>query len=235
MLRWGRASVVALVVLAAGGIAHASAGGLLPGATTMVPLYALVVAGCAALLGREASTLRLVAILVAGQAFVHSALAATAGHRGDSALVPSASPVVRTPVLPWNPRTGESYDQWAARAYGDGQAPGLTVPAWVTHAVSDLTAHPTMALSHVLAAVAVGAWLAVGERALWSLMRLVGSQVTRLVSTAAALLGGLAVVLTDALRPQPRPSSFRQRPLLLPVWSRGPVRRGPPVLVVPAR
>jgi len=44
-------------------------------------------------------------------------------------------------------------------------------PAWLHHLSEDLTGpHAVMALAHAAAAAAVGAWLAVGEDALWSVV-----------------------------------------------------------------
>lgn len=47
----------------------------------------------------------------------------------------------------------------------------LSVPAPLQHVVADMTGqHALMALAHLLAAVVVGLWLAVGERALWGVL-----------------------------------------------------------------
>lgn len=228
-VRWSRASLLAAVVLAAGVVAHSSAGGLLPGAVPMVLLYGGVLLGCAALLGHEASALRLVAIMVAGQGLVHTALAATAGHRGEgSGMTMPSTPTA--PVAPWDPRSGESYDQWASHAYGGQQGQGLAIPSWLTHALSDMVAHPGMAIAHVAAAGVVGLWLALGERALWLLLRIARNGVQELAARAGDRFAELPVLTLATLRPQPRRESFLEQLPALPVWSRGPVRRGPPLL-----
>lgn len=236
MLRWSRASLLGLVVMATGLIAHVSAAGLVPGAGATVALYGICVAGCAAFLGREASTLRLVALMVGGQAFVHSGLAALAGHQGDpgASAASAATSVPQAEIVAWNPRSGQSYAAWQEQNFPHGTAGEIALPGWMTHAVSDLMAHPAMALAHVLAAVAVGAWLAVGERALWAVIQIASTSALQLASTVRLQLGGLPAVLLEGLRWLPQPTTYLGPAPQLPVWSRGPVKRGPPQ-VLPAR
>lgn len=232
-LRWARAFLLAGVVVGAGGIAHASAGGLLPGPVGLLVLLATCAAGCAVFLGREASTSRLVALVVAGQAYVHTVLAATAGHRGDPAATATQGQGPEPAAIPlatWNPRTGESYERWAQHLAG-AQDASLTLPPWLGHGLADVTAHPLMAVAHLVGAVVVGAWLSVGERALWAVIAIAATGMLRLVRQLGAALGGLVVgdhrarlltVVIASLAPPP----------VRDVWSRGPIRRGPPLLLV---
>lgn len=231
VLRWVRAALLGVVVVATGGIAHASSGGLLPGPVALVALQGAIICGCAALLGREASALRLLTILVAGQGLVHVFLAAAAGHRGDpSPLMTSGAQAA--PVTPWDPRSGESYAQWSSHLVGDGHAAEPAVPGWVAHLVSDVSARPVMALAHVLAAVVVGLWLALGERALWTLVRLAANRVAAAASWVAARLSALPVAGISRCRlRQPLSSYLDPRPKRT-VWACGPVTRGPPVLAL---
>ena len=97
-LRWTRALLLAVVAMGSGVIAHLSAAGRLPGPWVLGLLFLLCVAGAAALLGRPASTLRVVVMTVAGQTFVRGFLTALSGHRGD----PPLRRVVAAPV----PRPG---------------------------------------------------------------------------------------------------------------------------------
>ncbi len=169
ILLWGRAVVLSAVALGTGAFAHVQADGLLPGPGVLV---ALVAAG--ALLGapfllHPGSTRRIVALLVAGQSLVHVALAFTAGHRGDPAsrTVAPAPP----PTAVSGDRRGSYFDVAYAPNAGD-HAGGLSVPAPLLHAITDVSAHPLMASVHLLAAAACGWWLAMGERALWQLLEL---------------------------------------------------------------
>src|SRR6478735_3609046 len=135
-------------------------------------LFLLCVAGAAALLGRPASTLRVVAMTVAGQTFVHGFLTAMSGHRGDPPLrraVATPAPVPAT-VPTGQGRSGSYFDLVYAPVH-PGTGAQLVLPAPVQHLMADLTGpHAVMALAHVAAAVVVGLWLAVGERALWHLV-----------------------------------------------------------------
>ena len=85
---------------------------------------------------------------------------------------------------PTGDRTGSYFDVAYASRVGEHQGGGLSVPAPVLHAFTDISAHPTMALVHLLAAVACGWWLAQGERALWLLIHLASRRWTELVAPA---------------------------------------------------
>jgi hypothetical protein len=169
-------------------------------------------------------------LVVGGQGFVHTGLAAMAGHRGDPVSSPGPSapaPVVPRPV----PRTGSYFDQWA-QAHPTGEARPV-VPGWLVHAVADIAEHPAMALAHVLAAIAVGAWLAVGERALFGLLALTAAAALLLVRrlSAALEIGPVAAPPAPLRRTSYPPARMPCRD----VWSRGrPVRRGPPLLLTAA-
>ncbi len=196
-MRFLRAVLLAGVIVGIGSLAHVSAAGSVPGTAEMVTLYVLVAAVCAALLGREASTLRLVALTVGGQSAVHGAVSAMSGHTG------------------------------AAGHAGMGHDTVLTA------SLAELGANPVMAAVHLAAALVVALWLAVGERALWSLLTLARS-------TARGVLGQLVLALRlhpVVLRAVPRvprlsPARVEPRPQL-PLWSRGPARRGPPMALLP--
>jgi hypothetical protein len=89
-----RAVLLSGVALGTGCLAHLSAGGLMPGP---LPLLALLVLGAVLarpLLHRQASTPRLVAMLVGGQAAVHLALTALAGHHDEEPVPPGATAAV---------------------------------------------------------------------------------------------------------------------------------------------
>lgn len=228
-LRWTRALLLAVVAMGSGVIAHLSADGRLPGPGVLGLLFLLCVAGAAALLGRPASTLRVVVMTVAGQTFVHGFLTALSGHRGDPPLrrVVATPAPVPAPLPTGQGRSGSYFDLVYAPAH-QGAQPVLPVP--VQHLMADLTGpHAVMALAHVAAAVIVGLWLAVGERALWLLVVLAADGARRVVGAACSSYARVR-------------GGTRELPAPLPLRSDGPpprrrqvldrivVRRGPPLL-----
>jgi hypothetical protein len=101
-LRWLRALLLATVALLAGGLAHLSAGGALPGALGLATLLVLGTAVSAPLLGTRASTRRVVLLLVLGQTAVHAVLTAASGHHEAE----PPGPVMTGPAL-WLHHLGE--------------------------------------------------------------------------------------------------------------------------------
>lgn len=230
-LRWTRAVLLGSVALAAGAGAHVSAAGRLPGPVGLTALGLACVAGAALFLGREASALRLVVLVVAGQGFVHTGLSALAGHRGDHS---GDSPGTSFAPVAATDRSGSYYDQWAQsnpahmNPADHGEA-GPVVPSWLLHGVADIVQQPGMAAMHVLAAVLVGLWLAVGERALWAVLALTAAWAVRVVARLTDALSG-AVPVAPRIQPV-RPTAYPvARAPRVNVRSR-PVRRGPPVLL----
>ncbi len=232
-LRWTRALLLAVVAMGSGVIAHLSADGRLPGPWVLALLFLLCVAGAAALLGRPASTLRVVVMTVAGQTFVHGFLTALSGHRGDPPLrrvvaPPAAAPV---PVHTGQHRTGSYFDLVYAPTHQGTGAP-LVLPAPVQHLMADLTgAHAVMALAHLAAAVLVGLWLAVGERALWHLVVLAADGVRSVVAAACSSYARVRWGARALLAPLPLRDDG-PLPRLRQVLDRVVVRRGPPLLPV---
>jgi hypothetical protein len=234
-LRCLRALMLAGVALATGVFAHVSAGGYLPGAAGLVTLWLLAGAAVAPLLGRQASTTRVVVLLVAGQTFVHVVLTALGGHRGDPTVSwPASSPVSHPaiPVAPTGRRTGSFYDQ-VARAPAGGGHVEWTTPHWVQHLVADLTGpHALMALAHLGAAAAVGWWLAAGERALWTLLTVTSRPLLdrcRFLFAHAFAGVGAVVVASGAARLWDRRTGWAAlRPACAVFLFECLTRRGPP-------
>jgi hypothetical protein len=164
-LLWSRAAVLSVMALATGSVAHVQADGLLPGPAVLAFLALGGTLAAAPMLRRQGSTRRIVLLLVAGQSAVHMALAVTAGHRGDAVVHAARTPSIPAPA---GPRTGSYFDVAYASRVGE-HGGGLSVPAPLLHAVHDISAHPGMAVAHLLAAAACGWWLASGERAVWFL------------------------------------------------------------------
>ena len=230
-LRWTRALLLAAVAMGSGVIAHLTADGRLPGPAVLGLLFLLCVAGAAALLGRPASTLRVVVMTVAGQTLVHGFLTALSGHRGDPPLrrVMVASAPVPAPVPTGPGRRGSYFDLVYAPTH-QGAGAQLVLPAPVQHLMADVSGpHAVMALAHVAAAVIVGLWLAVGERALWHLVVLAADGARRVVEAACSSYARVRWGARVLLAPLPLPDD-RPPPRLRQVLDRIVVRRGPPLL-----
>lgn len=216
-LRCLRAALLAVVVVTVGSVAHVSAGGSMPGAASLLSLCAALAVACAGVLGRQASTARLVALTVGGQLVVHGALSALAGH-------------VAAPAMAHGPHGGMVHP-------GSGPAASSSLASSVVsvlgHGVADAFERPLMTAAHVAAAAVVGVWLAVGERALWTFVRLARCTARGVLTAALAALGLHPVVLRSVRR-STGVRAVGVDPLpLLPVWSRGPARRGPPPVLLP--
>jgi hypothetical protein len=229
-LRWSRALVLAGVAYALGLAAHLSAGGLVPGPVGLGVLFALTLVGSAGFLGRAASTLRVTALLMGGQAFIHAALTASAGHAGDPAThaVSPVAPVDPTAVA----RRGSLYDVYARATHArTGAADGPGVPDWAQHLADDLTGpHALMAIAHLVAAALVGLWLASGERALWGLVRLSRQAFAATLRHLSAALGTVtaATPRTDVVV---RLDGLPARRLHASLLGTTHARRGPPALL----
>ncbi|WP_182526482.1 hypothetical protein [Nocardioides dongkuii] len=217
-----RAVLLASVTVFLGVAGHVTADGLLPGPVALGMLVVVAVVAAAAFLSRPATALRLVTLLVGGQALVHTVLSAGGGHVGDPVRAATA-PVPHGPAtLPTvdGRRVGSLQDAWASGA-DHAAAPRLPLSHLVPTAE-----HAPMMLAHALVAVLVGLWLAVGERALFTLLALAAAVVLRPLGVLGALArAGVPVVRRPAARRPVAP--VPPRPLLL---ARCVVRRGPPLL-----
>jgi hypothetical protein len=106
------------------------------------------------------------------------------------------------------------------------------------HVLADLTgSNALMALAHLAAATVVGLWLAMGERALWTVVTLTSQRGEGLVRAAIGgyseimqTLSGLARSRRPALVPVTAVRADQKAPELL-LLSRAVVRRGPPYLL----
>ncbi|TIC84498.1 hypothetical protein [Nocardioides sp. GY 10127] len=225
---WARAGLLGLLVVLLGSVGHVSADGLLPGPGTMAAIAAGAVLLSAPALARPASALRVVVLTVLGQTGVHLALSLTAGHRGDAAATTATTTALAGtgPTLPVvdGHRVGS-----LAQAYSAATAQGTPAVSdlGLSHLVADASAHAPMMLAHTVAAALVGLWLALGERALFTVLALTGRRLVLPVALCrrAATLG--AVLLP---RPPAPALPALKRPLALSSWARSvPVLRGPPL------
>lgn len=218
-LRWLRASALASVVVLGGLAGHVAAGGVAPSASAVLMMLAATVVLVAPVLGAPATTGRVVAVVVAGQGLVHLALQVFApsahhAHSGGSMLMPVAT---------WSGVSSRHASMTDAALHRGSSAHHDAVLPLMDGA--DLA----MLVGHLAAAVAVGLWLAAGERAVWSLLALTGRSVT---DSLRGLLR--ATALRPALvgtQPRIEPMPGWLAVVLLPasVWDGYAVsRRGPP-------
>lgn len=228
-LLWGRAVVLTGFTFLVGALGHVTTGGLLPGLPALAVLLGVGTTLAAVCLSRPASARLLVGLVAAGQAVVHGALGLTAGHGSAHGATSAPGAAVATsptvaPVpgsLPTGPggRVGSLQDHYEATVAAPA-ATGLTVP----HPAA-LLDHLPMFLAHAAAGVLVGLWLAVGERAVWTLLGL----------AARRVLAPLAVVLRPVTPARlPRPAVAHLHPLHRAARdrvTRSVVRRGPPALL----
>ncbi|GAA4695822.1 hypothetical protein [Nocardioides nanhaiensis] len=238
-----RALVLTAVVAGFGAGTHVAAGGLLPAPAVLLVLAAGLTLLHAAALAGPASTRRLVLLVAGGQAAVHVVLTALAGHRGQGTGGPlTASEGMAAAALPTSTladagaRRGSLRDLYEVTTPGaGGDATTSATPAWlddvVGHVVADLTGpHALMAIAHLVAAAGVALWLAAGERALWSLVCLLGTTAVAVLAMLVAfarLHGRPALVPVHRPRPRTRPRAALPAPLLGAL-----ARRGPPVVAL---
>lgn len=193
-LRWFRSCLLALVAFLSGTVAHVSAGGQLPNAADLAQLFVVLVCVCAAVLGRIESTTRIVALVLAGQTFIHVAMSALAGH---GAPAPQSAHAPAQPL----PTAGE-----------------IPVPGWLLHALPDLTGPDApMTFAHLCAGVVLGLWLASGERALFTVLALTARRLL------PRMCGQDTVSTPPSTTIQPAPVRCRpQRVLVHCIGRRGP-------------
>lgn len=202
VLLWSRAALLAVVVVAASAVGHVSADGLLPGPGAMLGLTLAVTAVAARFLTRQASPLRLVTLLVSGQVAIHGVLSALAGHAGEAAGATHPGGHRATPFVfdgLQAERTGSYFDQVEAMQPAVlGGAPG-SGHGGTTHLVEHLaTQSVAMMVAHAAVVALLGVWLAVGERALWTVLTLSTTRLLEVVAHAAALvLGRWPEILLD--------------------------------------
>lgn len=271
-LLWARAALLATVVLTASVVGHVSADGLLPGPLAMAGLLAAATVASAAFLTHQASPLRLVSLLVAGQAALHGVLTLLAGHdatagSGASAGVAAATGPLGTaapaPAVPATvaERTGSYFDQVGAmhaatleqltasaasgaaaehlaghaagHAASQSGTPSAAHAGW-SHLVDHLAGQsPAMLLAHLVVVACLGVWLAVGERALWTVLVLSTTRLHDLAEHALLLvLGHWAAALHERVHGSPVVVASRRDVVPLPHLLHHVVaHRGPPALL----
>ncbi len=249
VLLWSRAALVAVVVVAVSTIGHVSADGLLPGPAAFAVLLLVATAVSARLLTHQASTRRIVGLLIVGQTVIHGVLSGLAGHVGDPA---EASAEAGFEFAGRHAeRTGSYFDQVAAMQQGalqqgalqqgaplDAGAAGASADSlamgWLAHQVEHLAEQgPVMILGHLAAVVVLGVWLAVGERALWTFLCLLTTTLLDVVTRAVGhARGGLVARVRRRMGHRPVPHGAGRDAVPVPWLLRHVVaHRGPPALL----
>ena len=213
-LRLLRSGVLAVCTLGLSALAHALAGGHLPGAGSLAALAAGVGLLCWAVGRWRLSARAVTGLLGAGQVALHAAFAALApqpGGHGGARAVPPGLEGLATGAVPG-----------ALRASGHSAAHAAAL--WVG---GPTTADAAMLLAHAAAAVALGLVVARGESALWDLCAWLAPLAPLLLLGLLGLLGALPARPTRR-----RPATGHlDRPRVRRELSRLHRRRGPPRLL----
>jgi hypothetical protein len=211
-LRGWRASALAVVVVLGGLAGHLAAGGASPPVSGVLLLLAVTAVVAAPLLGAPPSTGHVVALVVSGQGLVHLAFEwlAPAAHTTTSVLAHNAA-------MAHGSMTHLSSGSDPAAAHG--------------HVVAVMsTAALAILVGHLMAAVAVGLWLAAGERAARTLVELAGRSVVDCLRTLISRSAVCEAATGADLRIAKLPHGWRfAAPLRASLWDGCAVsRRGPP-------
>ena len=218
LLRRVRALTLPSVLFISGLAGHAAAGGVMPAASVLVPLFVLTVATVAQFVGARTSPAQSVALLVVGQGLLHAALQLLGGTVTATTTLGGAA--TGTATVSSSASSHLMMHQGAAASHGS-----------VMSLMSD--GHLVMLLAHLAAGLVVGLWLAAGERAFWTLLALTARPVIdawRTVTAAARRRDGAVVVRCPRLVPGwGLPAAVTSS-----VWVPGVVsRRGPPGIASP--
>jgi hypothetical protein len=219
VLRQVRALTLASVLFASGLVGHAAAGGVTPGTSVLVPLFVLTAALVAAFAPAPMGPARAVALLAGGQGLLHAALQLLGGTTVPAPVTMCGAASDMAAMS--SPTSSHMMMHHCAAASGDSALSGLS------------GGHSVMLLAHLAAAAVAGAWLAVGERAFWTLLTLATRPVLNAWRIVTELLRsgvGTAVANRPALQlGWGIPSAIRDSR-----WAVGAVtRRGPPVTASP--
>ena len=193
VLRWMRALTLASVLVSTGVAGHVAAGGAMPEPVLLMLLLVGATLVLAPGLGSPASSVRVALLVVGGQAFLHLSLRVLAT---SPVGLPGAGM-----VMPGDPAGSSSMSGGVMFPHGSSTS-GEASFAWMG------SAHVGMLLAHLVAGLALGLWLAAGERAAWTLVQLAARPVAEafhiLLNAIAALVSAVsASVGTTRGRPAP--------------------------------
>jgi hypothetical protein len=200
------------VLFASGLAGHAAAGGVTPVPSLLVPLFVLTVFAVAPFAGGPMNPARSLALLVGGQGMLHAALQLLSGATGTAMPTPCGAGT----GVPASSSTSSHLMTHLDAAASHGSVMSLMGGG-----------HLVMLLAHLAAAVAVGLWLAAGERALWTLLALTARRVVDALGTVTAVARGVGTLVVS--RPRLQTGWGLRWVIRRSVWVTGVVaRRGPP-------
>ena len=189
-LRWMRALALASVLVSTGVAGHVAAGGVMPAPAVLALLLVLATLVLAPVLGTPASPVRVALLAIGGQALLHVSLNVLttnpAGHAGAGMVMPGGT--------------------HGSMPMSDGMFHGAAVSG-ETSLVWMGTAHVGMLLAHLVAGLLLGLWLAAGERAAWTLVRL-----------AARPVAEAFLILLDAISAPVAAGARWERVFAAPRW-----------------
>jgi hypothetical protein len=217
-VRWVRALTLASVLFTGGLAGHAAADGFTPAVSVLILLFVLTVVAVGPFVGAPLNLARTVALLLGGQLLLHAALQLLSRSAVEGMPTPPPSVALAPSSHPM--------DCSMTMYPGAPAPPGSAMPL-----VGG--GHVVMLLAHLAAAIAVGVWLVVGERVLWTLLALTARPVVnawRIVRDLAREGFGAVVIDCSHLLARWRPRSAVHGS----VWTAGVgPRRGPPAAALP--
>lgn len=154
-LRWARATTVATAATLVAVGAHLGGGGESPTSPVLAFLVPALTAALAPFLTRSASRLRVVLLTVGGQFVAHTTLALATVYDGAGTA---------SHITSGGDPGGAHHARASSASWG-------SMPSQLSEHV--FAADHRMLLAHTTAAAVVGLWLAAGERAVWTLVRLI--------------------------------------------------------------
>ena len=212
VLRGVRVLTLPSVLYASGLAGHATAGGVMPTPSLLVPLFVLTVLAVVSFADAPMSPAWSMALLVGGQGVLHAALQLLSG------AAVTATTTMPGAGGPTSPPTSSHLMMHPDAATSHGSGMSLMGGG-----------HLVMVLAHLAAAVAVGLWLVAGERAWWMLLALTARRVVDAWGTVTAVARGVGAVVVSC--PGLQIGWGLRWAVRRSVWVTGVVpRRGPPAV-----
>jgi hypothetical protein len=199
------------VLFTSGLAGHALAGGDMPSASVLVPLFLIIVLAVAPFAESASSPARSVVLLAGGQGLLHAALQVFGGAGIASTSIHGAGVASGSAAA----SSHSMMHHGAAASHGP-----------VVSLTSD--GHLIMLLAHLAAGVVVGLWLAAGERAFLTLLALTARPLVNAWRTVTQVVArnGVAAVVSS---PRPQVGWSLRCVVHRSIWTAGIVsRRGPP-------
>jgi hypothetical protein len=213
-LRWVRVLTLASLLFLSGLAGHTAAGGATPATPVLIPVLLLIVVVVTQFVGAPLSSARIVVLLVAGQGLLHAVL----------------QPLGGSSLTGMKPMSDAATDAAAVSAttssHHMAHFGGVASHDWAMSFVGG--AQIVMLLAHLAAALVVGMWLAVGERALRTLLaftvRPIAYTWRSVIDVARRAIGAVGVGF-----PRPQPGWALRYSIRSTAWVATVVsRRGPP-------